>query len=188
VTGNVAGEATAMTVMTPVKKGWADLWLRPNFVIGQHIPAVTAPLRALSFIHFALWAIIDKIPQNGPPQPEEKLNYKYLIFESNFNGTWDQYIDAFSHIVASRMKLIWNSSYGFPGPVPVEPFKDYIERNEFVCDHYYNAYPEATATIIGSSLRLKKEFERFAAETEAMEPEEFEVAYRTFITSVQKDL
>jgi hypothetical protein len=185
---NVAGESTAMTVLSAVKPGWTDRFLRPVFFMAQRLESGTLPLRKLSFIHYGIWAIIDKIPQNGPPQPEEKLNYKYLLFESNFNGTWDQYIDAFSHIVSSRMKLIWGSSYGFPGPVPVEPFKDYIERNEFVADHYYNAYPEGTATLINSSVRLKEAFEAFARESQALGPEEFEDAYSAFITRVQKDL
>ena len=39
------------------------------------------------------------------------------------------------------MKGIWGTSYGFPGPIPVEPFKDYIRANEYVANHYYNAYP-----------------------------------------------
>ena len=177
-----------MTVLTPVKPGWTAPCLRPNFWLAQYLKPVTAPLRKLTFIHFALWSIIDRIPQNGPPQPEEKLNYKYMLFESNFNGTWDQYIDAFSGIVASRMTMIWGSSYGFPGPVPVEPFKAYIERNEFICNHYYCAYPEATSTMINAAFTVEERLERFLVETEAMGPEEFETAYKAFLTEMQRHL
>jgi hypothetical protein len=59
---------------------------------------------------------------------------------SNFNGTWDQCIDAFSEVVPARTKAIWGSSYGFPGPIPVEPFKSYIRRNEYIANHYWSAY------------------------------------------------
>ena len=102
----------------------------------------------LSFIHYARWAVIERFPDgNGG----ERLNHSYLFFESNFNGTWDQYIDAFSEVVALRMKAIWGTSFGFPGPLPVEPFKEYIRRNEFVANHYWSAYPGATTTEIVSA-------------------------------------
>jgi hypothetical protein len=58
----------------------------------------------------------------GDRRRGERVRYRYLLFESNFNGTWDEYIDAFSEVVPTRMRLIWGSSYGFPGPLPVEPF------------------------------------------------------------------
>lgn len=111
------GKATAMTVMTPVRRGWT-LWLRVVFWIGRHYKPLMEKLERLSFIHYARWAIVKRIPYNGPPQEPERLRYRYLLFESNFNGTWDEYIDAFSQIVPRRMKAIWASSYGFPGPLP----------------------------------------------------------------------
>ena len=46
----------------------------------------------LSFIHFARWTVIPRFPDGGSG---EKLGHTYLFFESNFNGLWDQYIDAF---------------------------------------------------------------------------------------------
>ena len=32
---------------------------------------------------------------------------------------------------AFAMRAIWGTSFGFPGPLPVEPFKGYIRRNEY---------------------------------------------------------
>jgi hypothetical protein len=50
-------------------------------------------------------ALIDRFPDGGEG---ERLHHAYLFFESNFNGTWDQYIDAFSEVVAFRMKAIYS--------------------------------------------------------------------------------
>ena len=52
----------------------------------------------------------------------------HLFFESNFNGGWEEYIDAFSHILTRGMKVFWGTSYGFPQPLPTGPFKAYIKR------------------------------------------------------------
>jgi hypothetical protein len=185
--GNVHGRATAITVLTPVKRGWT-LWLRPNFWIGQRVPLVTATLRKLSFIHFARWSIVTRMPYNGPPQQRERLSYRYLFFESNFNGTWDQYIDAFSHIIPGRMRAVWGSSFGFPGPVPVAPFKRYIRRNEYVASHYYSAYPEASTTMIAAALALEPRLRELARTAPDMTPEQFKAAYEDFLTQEQRHL
>ena len=54
------------------------------------------------------------------------------------------------------MRAVWGGSYGFPGPLPVSPFKDYIRRNEFVADHFWSAYPEASTTMVLSALEVQE--------------------------------
>ena len=118
---NVEGRATAITVLSPYKRT-GRLLLPVVFWIGRNVTWTLKKLQTLSFIHYARW-VIERFPDGGDG---ERLHYPYLLFESNFNGSWDQYIDAFSEVVPTRMKGIWGTSYGFPGPIPVEPFKDYI--------------------------------------------------------------
>ncbi len=181
---NIEGEATAITVLTPVRRwGPAALWL--VFWAGRNIAATLKKLEALSFIHYARWAVIKRFPDGAGG---ERLSHTYLLFESNFNGTWDQYIDAFSEIVPFRMKAIWGSSFDFPGPLPVEPFKDYIRRNEFVASHYYSAYPGATTTEIVSAARVEPALAELVRSSAALDPDAFRAAYRTFLSKVQRDL
>lgn len=49
-------------------------------------------LKELSFIHFARWVIVPhrKFPRITSQQPKEDLQYDYLLFFSNFNGTWNR--------------------------------------------------------------------------------------------------
>ncbi len=184
---NVEGRSTAITVLTPYK--WTGRLVLPIvFWIGRNVTATLKKLQMLSFIHYARWAIVTGIPYNGPPQGRERLHYDYLLFESNFNGTWDEYIDAFSTVVPTRMKAIWGSSFGFPGPNPVGPFKRYIRKNEFAVAHFYSAYPHATTTEVISALSVQKRFGKLAEEARALGPHEFGTAYRTFLTDVQRDL
>lgn len=107
-------------------------------------------LKELSFIHFARWVIVPHrtFPRITSQQPKEKLQYDYLFFFSNFNGTGNQYIDAFSAVVSDGLDAIWGWSEKFPGAVPVTPFKEYIARVQFETDYYYEAYPHATCDVI----------------------------------------
>jgi hypothetical protein len=181
---NVEGKATAITVLTPVRRQGRVL-LPLVFFIGRHVKRTLVKLQTLSFIHYARWAVIKTFPDSDGG---EKLHHRYLFFESNFNGTWDQYIDAFSEVVPERMRAIWGSSYGFPGPIPVEPFKGYIRHNEYVANHYWSAYPGATTTEIISAAQVARELETLRASAAGMSPAEFEAAYRAFLTKVQQHL
>jgi hypothetical protein len=181
---NVDGRAQAITVLTPIRHGWW-IWLRVLFWVLGHVPSLAEPLARLSFIHYAHWAIVAGIPFNGGPSVRERLHYKYLLFESNFNGSWDQYIEAFSEVVGQRMTAIWGSSFGFPGPIPVEPFKAYIRRNEFVANYYWSAYPKATTTIVLQALELKERLALFQERSLSMSAVDFGEAYDKLLTDVQ---
>jgi hypothetical protein len=181
---NVEGRTTAITVLSPYKRT-GRLLLPVVFWIGRNVTWTLKKLQTLSFIHYARWVIIERFPDGGDG---ERLHYPYLLFESNFNGSWDQYIDAFSEVVPRRMKGIWGTSYGFPGPIPVEPFKDYIRANEYVANHYYNAYSGATTTEIISAARVAAALDDLRARASSLDPDAFKVAYEDMLTSLQHDL
>jgi hypothetical protein len=184
---NVDGQAIAITVFSSVK-WWGRLWLPLVFLYARLFPKATGTLGQLSFIHFARWTLVRRIPYNGPPQRQETLSYPRLFFESNFNGGWEEYIDAFSHILTPGMKAFWGSSYGFPQPLPTGPFKEYIKENELGSSHYYSAYPQATTTMVLSALELAPAFEAFKRQSQGMPAAEFAEAWEKFLTQMQENL
>jgi len=184
----VDGRATAITVLTPIRSGCTSLE-RLVFFLAGHVRAANIALSELSFINFARWTVVTGIPWNGPPQKRERLHYDYLFFETNFNGTWDEYIDAFAEVIPNRMRAIWGTAYGFPGPRPTGPFKAYIHANDLPIAHYYSAYPEASTSMINSALSVRKAFEKFRDEAmRVAEPDRFRSAYHAFLTAIQHDL
>jgi len=180
---NVDGQAIAITVFSTVK-WWGRIWLPLVFLYARLVPKSRGTLAKLSFIHFARWTLVKRIPDNG--QPKVRLHYQHLYFESNFNGGWEEYIDAFSYILTSGMKLFWGSSYGFPQPLPTGPFKDYIRRNEIEAAHFYSAYPQGTTTMVNASLDLQAKFEPLRAQAAQMDDLAFVTAWRSFVTDVQR--
>jgi hypothetical protein len=184
---NFEGRAQAITVMTPVKRGWIPR-IKSMFWLIKMYPPLTTPLRQLSFIHFARWSFVREIPYNGPPQQREKLNYSYMLFMSNFNGRWDEYIDTFSYTQGKIMDQVWGSAHNYPGSLPVKPFEDYIRKNEFEASHYASAYPHATITAITSALEIKERFALLQDQARNTNPEQFKAAYETFLTDIQRQL
>lgn len=176
---NVRGQAHALTAISQVRPG--RQWLvKAYFAFGRRFPALGNKLRRLSFIHAARWTVLESVPGHGPTASP------VLLFESNFNGDWAQYIDAFAYVIPERMAGVWATSWGWQGARPAGPFKAYIRRNELPASHYYAAYPQATVTEILAALSLQEAYREFEARTAAMAPAEFDAEWTRFVTEVQR--
>jgi len=113
---NIRGKAYAMNTITPMKV--RNTWIvRLFFFLFGLIKPLQSGLIELSFIHFARWVIINhnQFPRVTARKQKENLQYDYLFFFSNFNGTWNQYIDAFSAVLSSDLNAIWGLWAGLPG-------------------------------------------------------------------------
>ncbi|MGH2918334.1 MAG: hypothetical protein ACRDLS_07015 [Solirubrobacteraceae bacterium] len=185
--GNTHGQAIAITVFSTIK-WWGRPFLPVLFAVTKRVPKLTVTLVQLSFIHFARWSVIKQLPYNGPPQRKGRFRYPHMYFESNFNGGWEEYIDAFSHILTSGMAGFWGSSYGFPKALPTAPFKQYIQHNETEASHYYSAYPDATVTMVKGALDIDRNLAPLKRSAEGMDPDAFEAAWKRFLTKSQHAL
>jgi hypothetical protein len=179
---NRAGRATALTILTPLPRLWSPVLKLVLRFKSWRGPDPT--LRRLSFIHSAYWVVLDSFPRE-----KRRNRYSYLLFISNFNGSWFDYLDVFSMAVPAKMALLWGSSYGYPGARPPRAFTQQIRANDRPLEHYYSAYPGATTTEIASALRVSA---RFRAEVLAIaddgDPVRLAIAWRGFLADVQRDL
>jgi hypothetical protein len=184
---NVAGKAYAMNVLTPMRPRLTFL-NRFIFIASRALPDQLAGLLGLSIIHFARWFIIkrDQWPDLG--QGPEQLNNDYMMFCSNFNGTWDQYIDAFSDGLPNGLDLFWYSSTKYPKSIPVTPFKNYIRANQIDTDYYYNATPGSAQRDIKCAMRVRRAVLQLADAHAGATPAAFAKAWRQALVSVQNDL
>lgn len=183
---DMLGRASALTVISAVRRRWVPL-LQVLFFVGTHVPPLLNTLRKLSFIHYARWTLFREIPTGGS-EGGQRLRNVHLYFESNYNGTWSQYIDAFSYVVPQHIEAIWKSSYDFPGAVPAHGLKQYISDHEYPAEHYYSAYPEASATMVVSALELRRNLDRLREQARSASAKKFDKAYTRFLTDNQRHL
>lgn len=203
---NIAGKAYAMNVLTPspprslfsirgLRFRLTATWInRAIFMLARGRPSTLTGLLGLSLIHFARWAFVR--PQDWPvfdpvlAREKREIRNDYMIFCSNFNGTWDQYIDAFSDGIPNGLNLFWYSATKYPRSIPIGSFKDYIVHNQIDTDYYYNATPGAAQRDVKGGLRVRRavlalqELHR----TTGDDPERFAAAFRDELISVQSHL
>lgn len=180
---NVDGQAVALTVFSTMRS-WGRLELPLFFLVIRRGHNSLEILKRLSFIHAARWSIVRRLPPNGERR-EVRLRYPRLYFESNFNGGWEEYIDAFSYTLTLGMGAFWGSSYGFPWALPPSPFKAYIRAHDYEAGHYYSAYPDATATTVLSALEFAPKVKALRQRAESMSDEAFATAWRDLLTEAQ---
>lgn len=140
-----------LTVISPIKPGWRALAeLKFNLLlvnmIAKHF-ANKGDLSGIATIHFARWAIIDK--------------GRYLLFHSNYDGSWDSYIGDFVDKAAEGMDRIWRSYPLYPvkGSVDIEAFKHVIRTNQVRTQTFYTAYPDRTVVNILNDREIARGFE-----------------------------
>jgi hypothetical protein len=186
---NVNGKTYALNLVSPMKP-WKTVALRLVFLAIEALKPHHADFKRLSFIHFLHWVIVprNRLPRPSLDQPRENLRYDYLFFFSNFNGTVDQYIDAFSGILTPLLDWIWGWSEKYPKAIPVAPLKRYIKRIQFDTDYYYSAYPMASTSDVKAALRVREAVEEFALRSARLSGAEFDRAWRSFLVRIQCDL
>ena len=103
-------------------------------------------LDEIGTVHFARWAVLPIGDDDGS-----------LLFTSNFDGPWDNYIEDFAAKSAPTFDAIYCHCRDWPpsGARDVDAFKAYVRKYEVEAEVYYRAYPMATVRQVKSALRLK---------------------------------
>jgi hypothetical protein len=127
-----------MTNMIDVRPGllWRlrfGLWLM-NFVGRYGCPP--GDLVGVRTIHFARWVLVDR--------------GKRMLFQSKFDGSWENYMGDFVDKVAWGLDGIWSNTKGYPsaGMRDIDAFKRFIRERQFQPLASYNAYPDETVLNI----------------------------------------
>ncbi len=188
---NIAGKAYAMSLVTPIKWYLVPINKLLFWLVGTPIfKSKLLGLLTLSLIHYARWIIIkdSEFPRLDPDQPREKLKYRYMMFLSNFNGSWTQYVDSFSAAIPDGLNLLWYRNVKWPHSVPQLPFHAYINANQILTNYYYSAYPMAAANDVKSAKAVKENLNEFIGKTKGASPEVFHRQYDRLLLDLQNDL
>jgi len=140
------GQVTELTVIAPLKPG-AAVTLRQVLAALQTSP--DSPIKQINSIHFARWVIFD--------------DDKRMLFTSNFDGSWENYLRDFSLKTPEGMDRIFGHCEGYPegGCRDFEAFKAYVRKYQVPTDLFYAAYPQHSVKAVFEALRVKSLTDEF---------------------------
>ena len=179
--GNTFGRLTGLTLFTPVRMPWLPV-AKAAFFLGKFIPMAQKHILQFDCIHYVRWTHVRKLPDG------QTLKRAHLFFESNFDGPWQHYIDAFAYVIPRDIRFVWGRGLNFPGPPPAEPLKAWIAENSMEGGTYYSAYPEASTRMCKQALQVEKALADLVKRSKSMSPEQFKAAWEQFLTDQQVNL
>jgi hypothetical protein len=93
-------------------------------------------LIGISTIHFVRWMLID--------------GGQRLLLVSDYDGSWESYIDEFAEMILSGLDAIWETSLGYPpdGARDLPAFKRFLRNHQVPSEVFFSAYPEETVLNI----------------------------------------
>jgi hypothetical protein len=179
--GNTFGRLTGLTLFTPVRNRWLPV-AKAAFFLGKFVPMAQKHILQFDFIHYVRWTHVRKLPDG------QTLKRAHLFFESNFDGPWQHYIDAFAYVIPRDIRFVWGRGINFPGPPPAEPLKAWIAENSMEGGTYYSAYPEASTRMCKQALRVDAALGDLVKQSKSLSPEQFKAAWERFLTDQQANL
>ena len=135
-------QLTLVTVVKPQELARLQAVLE---VIDLYARRLAAPgsLVGIATIHTVRWAVID--------------GGKRLLMVSNYDGTWENYIDEFAELILSGLECdLWQGSYGFPqlGAQDLAAFKDFLRCHQVPANVFYSGYPAGSVASIVEALQM----------------------------------
>lgn len=106
-------------------------------------------LAGIPSIHFARWVIVD--------------NGRRLVFFSNFDGSWENYLGDFIDKSHSGLTGVWSNCVGFPrtrnlvqqGATDEQKFKAYSRDSQIPTQVWYSAYRWLSVDNINNNSRIR---------------------------------
>ena len=131
-----------LTLVTPIQPGGADRARAVMAAIDSYATRLANPgsLIGVSTIHFVKWTILD--------------DGRRLMMVSDYDGSWESYIDEFAEMILSGLDAIWSTAEGYPpdGARDVPAFKRFLRTHQVPSEVFFSAYPDATVLNIVNAL------------------------------------
>jgi hypothetical protein len=133
-----------LTLVTDVQPGQADRVRAVMAAIDSYAKRLAPPgsLIGISTIHFVRWLLLD--------------DGRRLMMVSDYDGSWESYIDEFAELILSGLDAIWETSLGYPpdGARDLPAFKRFLRSHQRASLVFYSAYPDETVLNIANDRAL----------------------------------
>lgn len=142
-----------LTMVSQVKPGWFRMTTLRLVLWAIHVAARyvfnRGRLAGVPTIHFARFFFID--------------GRRRVVFLSNFDGSWEQYLGDFIDIAAFGLTAVWTNTTDFPptrflfsgGARDEQGFKSLIRRSQLHTRAWYSAYPELSVENVNRNSRVR---------------------------------
>jgi hypothetical protein len=139
-----------------------------------------SPFARISGTHMARLVVMDDVVYVGMPACEDHLKSQYLVFESNFDGDLDAYLERMLKEAPKELEAVWGHCEGFPGTKDLSAFKEYMKQCQVPTTFFFAAVNNKTVGEMLRALQMKVAFADFVEENQGKSPADLQKSFAAF--------
>ena len=115
------------------------------------------------------------------PACEEHLQSKYLVFESNFDGELETYLERLAREIPDIVDAVWQHCEGFPGAANMAAFKSYMKSCQVKTTFFFADVNDKTVQQTLQALQTQSAVTAFIIKHQGAGPNELQAEFAQFI-------
>lgn len=184
---NQSGGVYGLTILSPIKDD-PHREISHNLALRKYLARLPrhehSPFAQVSSTHLARLVVMDDVVYVGMPACEEHLQAKYLIFESNFDGDLDTYLERMAREIPDTVNAVWEHCVGYPGLENVAAFKAYMKKCQVETTFYFADVNDKTVEQTLRALRTQSAVAAFIEKHQGAPPDALQQAFAQFVEAL----
>jgi len=141
----------------------------------------SSPFARVSGTHFARLVVMDDVVFVGAPAREEHLQSRYLVFEANFDGDLDKYLDSMAREIPGEVDSIWKHCVGYPGVANAAAFAAYMKKCQVETTFFFADVCDRTVPEILRALQVQSALAHFIEKNQGRPATEIQMAFGVWL-------
>lgn len=184
---NQSGSVYGLTILSPIKDE-PGIEISHNLALRMYLSKLPrherSPFAKVSSTHLARLVVMDDVVYEGIPSCEEHLQSRYLIFESNFDGDLDTYLDRMVREIPETVDDVWRHCISYPGVQDVAAFKAYMKKCQVETTFYFADVNNKTVQQTLRALQTQSAVASFIEQNQGKPADALQEAFRQFVRAL----
>jgi hypothetical protein len=144
----------------------------------------TSPFAQVPGTHLARLVVMDDVVYVGAPACEEHLKNRYLVFEANFDGDLDPYLQQLALKVPDFVQSVWQHCVGYPGTKDVNAFVEYMKKCRIETTFFFADVNDRTLGQTLKALQVQTALAHFIERHQGLAAAELQQAFGDFLRKI----
>jgi hypothetical protein len=185
---NQSGNVYGLTILSPIITGPKDVVCHAT-AIRDYLATLPhdhrSPFAKVSSTHLARLVVMDDVVFVGTPAREEHLQSRYLVFETNFDGDLDTYLQRMARDAPEEVDAVWRHCVGYPGVHDPAVFAAYMKKCQVNTTFYFADVNNKTVQQTLRALQVQAGLADFIAANQGRLAAEIQAAFRAFLENIR---
>ena len=193
---NTRGNAYGLTVLSPIKpgivsaeSGLLNVGQSNVSALREHLEGFKlnagSPFAKVPNTYLARLYVLNDVFYQGKPATYEHLASQYLVFDSNFHGKLEPYLEGMWKGMTKEAHQIWSHCVGFDQVSDAASFTKYIKKCQVNTTFFFVGSNDVSQAEQLKSLYLKQEFSEFVFNNQGKNAAEIQSAFQEFVAQKQ---